>query len=288
MSNEDLVQAIQSGETPQIFALWEQLEAFVKQQAKKRLKFAGNTRGVEFEDLYNSGYIALVAAVKTYDRTTGAAFITWFGYYLRNAFNKVLYNGRKDFDSLDPLLKSVSLDTPLGEDDDGATLADLQQDKNAAHALQSVDDAIFTEQLHKALDEALATLQDEQRRVIQKHYYAGKSYTQIANDERLTVGAVCSLENKGLGKLRRSSAIVPLRDYIEQITPYYLHVGAATFNRTHTSSVEQLAMFRESEEQKRLCPPSVDRIAEALSTDAPTSKNQRAKKTEYIAVKYDT
>ena len=69
MSNEELVAEIQAGATERRGELWEQIDGLVKQQANKvvsALDRKGNPCGVEFEDLYQTGYIALTEAVKTY------------------------------------------------------------------------------------------------------------------------------------------------------------------------------------------------------------------------------
>lgn len=87
ITNEELVIAIQAGEN-RMGELWEQVERLVKWKAKRimtALELKGSPCGVEFDDLYQSGYPALVEAVETYDPAAGA-FSTWFMYYLQKAF----------------------------------------------------------------------------------------------------------------------------------------------------------------------------------------------------------
>lgn len=67
MTNEELVALIQSGERDKLPELWEQVERFVALQANKRHLLFNGLGGVEVEDLYQSGYIALVCAADTYD-----------------------------------------------------------------------------------------------------------------------------------------------------------------------------------------------------------------------------
>ncbi len=67
MTNEELVERVQAGERDTLSVLWTQVERFVAMQARRRLILSGGLGGVEFGDLYDSGYIALVAAVDTYD-----------------------------------------------------------------------------------------------------------------------------------------------------------------------------------------------------------------------------
>ena len=66
MTNEELAVMIQNGRTEAILPLWEQVERFVAKQANK-WEQAWTTRRVEFEDLYQSGFIAMMKAAQTYD-----------------------------------------------------------------------------------------------------------------------------------------------------------------------------------------------------------------------------
>lgn len=86
MSNEELVALIQAGERDRLSELWEQVERFVALQARQRILFSGGLGGVEVDDLYQSGYIALVAAVDSYDPATGRSFIGWLSLALKTAF----------------------------------------------------------------------------------------------------------------------------------------------------------------------------------------------------------
>lgn len=75
MTNEELVERVQAGERDTLPVLWAQVERFVASQARRRLILSGGLGGVEFGDLYDSGYIALVAAADTYDPAAGCSFI---------------------------------------------------------------------------------------------------------------------------------------------------------------------------------------------------------------------
>ena len=95
MSSEELVVKIQAGAVELMGQLWEQVERLVKWKAKRIMTVLEGCpgRGVEFEDLYQSGYLAMVAAVNTYDPAAGGAFSTWLMYHLKTAFAEA--TGRK-------------------------------------------------------------------------------------------------------------------------------------------------------------------------------------------------
>ena len=72
MSNEELAIAIRQGGQGRTLELWEQVNGLVKRKAMQimtALQLSGNPRGVEFDDLYQTGYLAMVAAVETSARS---------------------------------------------------------------------------------------------------------------------------------------------------------------------------------------------------------------------------
>lgn len=160
MSNEELAIAIQQGEEGRTLELWEQVNGLVKRKAMQimtALQLSGNPRGVEFDDLYQTGYLAMVAAVETYSPERGA-FSTWFMFHLKTAFAEATgyrtKNGR-----CEPLNTAASLDRPVQPDEpDGGTLGELVPDSRAADAIENVEESVYHEQLHKAIDGAISEL----------------------------------------------------------------------------------------------------------------------------------
>lgn len=92
MTNEELVALIQAGERDRLPELWDQVERFVASRANRLLIAMGPDKaalaGVEFGDLYNSGYFALVDAAERYDPAAGAKFITFFSMRLKSYFSE--------------------------------------------------------------------------------------------------------------------------------------------------------------------------------------------------------
>lgn len=183
MSNEELVVLIQGGERDKLPELWAQVERFVAQQARRLVLSAGLV-GVEFVDLYNAGYLALVAAVDSFDPGTGRSFISWLTLALKTAFAEAGgYRSRKQ--SLDPLHRAGSLDVPVGEDEDSATLGELQEDPSAAQALEDAEERMQQERLHAALRAAIATLPPNLQAVIWRHYFCGEVVDSNAHSKAL-------------------------------------------------------------------------------------------------------
>lgn len=241
MTNEELVQQIRAGARNLLPELWEQVERFVAVQANKRLLLSGGLGGVEFEDLYNSGYIAMVIAADSFDPDAGCSFIGWLALTLKTAFAEAGgYRSRKQ--ARDPLHRADSLDAPLSDDPDSGTLAGLLPDPTAESAFEDTESQIFREQLRAALDRALAALPEQQRDALQRKYYGGQTLNQTAAAAGVYPETVRQWQRKGLQALHRRRE---LRRFVEERTPYYLRVGVGEFQRTGESAVERLVFRRE-------------------------------------------
>ena len=148
-TNEELVALIQAGDREKLGSLWSQTERFVHLQAHRRFLLSDGFGGVEVEDLYQSGYFALVAAADTYDPAAGRSFISWLALALKTAFAEASgYRSRRQ--ARDPLHRAGSMDAPVSEDGDAA-VGDLIADPAAADAFQDAERRVYLEQLHDAL-----------------------------------------------------------------------------------------------------------------------------------------
>lgn len=178
MTNEELVALIQAGERDRLPELWDRVERFVASRANRLLIAMGDraaVHGLEYGDLYNSGYFALVDAVERYDPEAGAKFITFFAMRLKSYFSDTtgfrLARQRKD-----PLNSSKSLDARLKEgDEDRGAFGDFIPDPKAAQALQDVEDGIQRDYTRQAVRQALEQLPTEERLAIKAYYYEGQT-----------------------------------------------------------------------------------------------------------------
>lgn len=237
MDNEELVAQIQAGEHDRMAELWEQVEKFVRWRADHWPTSAV----VDHEDLYQAGYLALVRAVETYDPERGAKFITHFTNHLKTAFTEA-HNQRSKKQLLDPIHHADSLSRPLN--DEGVELLDTIADP---HGLQEVEERIWHEELSCAIKKAIEALPEAESDTIRRRYYHGQTMDQVAWETGKTAYEVQKNERRGLAALRKPSA--GLLAFIEERTPYYLHVGYSRFNTTHTSAVEELVFLRDKMER---------------------------------------
>ena len=185
-------------------------------------KKLADEHGVTADDLEQEGFFAVEYAAKTY-RPEAGSFSTWLGQAVQRQINQALTgnhrrnvtgaDGKQHTVSADPLNHCTSLDTPLDEDDSGAsTLGELQPDPAAAKAMQAAEDAIFQEQLHAALEEALHKLTEREQAVIRGRYYAGRTVRQICEEQGLTIGEANTAKTSAFSKLRRNPLLLRWRE----------------------------------------------------------------------------
>lgn len=242
MSNEELAARIQAGETNLMEDLWEQVAGLVKWAARRIMPALGNRGGVELDDLIQSGYLALVAAVASYAPDNGS-FSSWLMYYLKTAFAQAS-GYRTEKQRNDPLRFAVSLEAPLG-DEDGNTVGDLQADPTSAAPFEAVEERVFREQLRQVLDSVLDQLPPQQAQTIRGRYFDGSTLDELAADMGKSLERIRQLEANGLDRLREPQLRKQLEDFLEIRTPYFLHVGPTAFHRTGESSVEKIVFLRE-------------------------------------------
>lgn len=165
-----------------IMMLWEAVRRFAVKQAFQWLYTAADRAGVTMDDLEQTAFLALLAALPGYDEQKGA-FLTWYNYYLKNAY-KLLCGLRTERDKQDPINTSISLDEPVvGSDDETLTIGSLIEDPQAARPFE-------TSGLSDAIQAALATLPEDERAAI-----IGKFWYEIPQDKRIFDRAIRHLRH---------------------------------------------------------------------------------------------
>ena len=212
MTNEQLVVRIQAGETELLPELWGQVERFVSMRAALRVRALGGSGGVTVEDLLQSGYLAMLSAVEGFDQEGGMSFVGWLNLSLKTAFAEAV-GCRSRRQALDPIHRAGSLDAPLGDDEDGADVGDLQGDPRAEAEFEAVEAGIWLEQLHAALDRAMRLLPKDERAVLTVRFYQGKTVQETGRALSMGRDAAYRMERRALWALRRSPAFAELRQF---------------------------------------------------------------------------
>ena len=248
MTNEEIVARIQAGEGELVGKLWEQVEWFVSWKARRVINAIDRKGGVVFDDLYNSGFLAMVAAIDTYDPESGA-FTTWLMFYLKKEFAEATgIRTRKSRN--DPLRNAMSLSSPVGDDDDSGELIDIIPDPAGAKEIEATENRIWYEQLRQVVAEALEEIPTEQSEVIRHRYIEGKTLATIGKEIGITAEDVRKLEGKGLRALRQHRISRNLRPFYD--FDYYAGAGLQTFRRTGTSIQERYLLREEAGEERRM------------------------------------
>lgn len=213
MSNEELAVLIQTGKRERLGELWAGVERFVWQQANRRAYALDGYGGVTAEDLYQSGYFALLAAVDTYDPTAGMTFIGWLALYLKTAFAETAgYRTQKRW--ADPLQQARSLDAPLSNDTEDISLADSIPDSAADAALDAVIEQDRRQRLLAALEAAIAALPEMERYVLRARCYQGRTLEDVAAERSISRERVRQIEAGALRILRHPMNNRELRKHL--------------------------------------------------------------------------
>lgn len=215
MSNEELVVRIQAGAVELMGQLWEQVEGLVKWKSKRIMTVLEGCpgRGVEFEDLYQSGYLAMVAAVDTYDPAAGGAFSTWLMYHLQHAFAEAAgYHTKKS--RQEPLNNCISFDTPLTDDVDSDDLMDVIADPGGQEEMLSVEENLYQKQLHDSLEAVLASISPQYSEILRQRYYQGLPLAEVGENLGTSYERARQIEIRAIRELRRPR-------YADRLLPFY-------------------------------------------------------------------
>ena len=200
LSNEELATLIQDGDNARILELWQQCNAFIWKQARREIYRLEGRRGVDVNDLAQSGFLAMLDAAKSFDANAGFAFMTWLGFKIKTAFQEAT-GCRTERQRREPIDCAVSLETPLTDEENGDVLGDVIPDQAAELAFDEVSEADMVCRLHDALENALSTLPQEQADALRTKYY----------EERPADARACQ---KGLRALRHPNISKELKDFL--------------------------------------------------------------------------
>lgn len=255
---DELAMQIQQGRKDLLPDLWEEVCRFTDMFAKKYYAIISAGRpapgGVTVDDLKQCAFLAVVDAISTYDPKR-AGFITHLVWFLRKHFRAAI--GRSERQLRDPLNGSLSLDIPARDDDpDGEKWLDGIPDP--CDCIADTEDSIYREQLRKALEAALQVIPTAEAECLRAEYFEGHTQAEIAARMGVSQSRANQLRNGGLRHIRTSSAGAKLERWLDSESPFYKQVGVDRFNRTHTSAVEAVMLWREkrrAELGKGLCSP---------------------------------
>lgn len=243
MTNEQLAGKIKAGEKDYALQLWQQTERFIGRQAGKYMRGLATYRGIDEEDLKQSGFLALMDAAEHYDPEGGASFVHFLSFYLHSYFAQTA-GLRTDCTTQDPVNSPISLDRPATPDSD-ETLGDLQGTDD--HELDDAESRIYNDQLRAELEAALEQLRPSEARAIRDRYFLDKTLQEAAEAAGVTPEMIRQRERHALRVLNQKARAKKNRllAFIELSTNFYTRTN---FQNSQLSPVEKLAIYREQME----------------------------------------
>lgn len=243
MTNEEYALKIQQGNTDLYNELWENIKGLILVYANKFIithneKCIAN--GVTYEDLTQSGFIALTNAVKDYNPNKDYLLSSYLTFHLKTVYNELL--GRRT-SKRDVLEICTTLNIPAGDENDTELINTVADDTNPYEALE---ERIFQSELSDALHRSIDTLPDNLKAVINARYFDKLTYAQIEKRQGLTIGGIRHLECKALKKLKCGENGKCLKSFADEIMARaFRSSGLKAFKNMQASSVELTAEYLE-------------------------------------------
>ena len=194
----------QQGDGSALLELWGSVRGYCRRHAQR---WSG--RGADREDLTQATFLALYEAVRRFDPARGT-FIAVFAFALRGAFRTAVYGGRSKRQQLDPIHAALSLDAPLGDDEDGGELADFIEDEKAAAAFEQVENKGVAEAVRNALE----ALTEAERRVLYLLYWDNLTQAEAAQELDMTEKSLKCIEASALRHLRHPTISKTLSSFL--------------------------------------------------------------------------
>ena len=175
-------------------------------------KALADAHGLTADDFEQEGYFAVQYAAQTFNPEAGS-FSTWLWQAMQRQIARALTNGhRRNITgtdgkihtiSSDPLNHCTSLDAPADMDGESdTTFGELLPDQTAAREMQGVEDRLYHEQMHDAVESALQKLVPEEADVIRQRFYLDKTRQETASAVGKDLSTVRAIEGRALRNLR--------------------------------------------------------------------------------------
>ena len=178
MTNEELAAQAKAGDKDALAQLWEQNRGLLSNLFRGLANKAGDrmaAMGVTAEDIEQSFFLAVALAVRLYEPERGVLFASFLSYPVKQVFFE-LVGWRTEQQRRDPLGQSISLDEPISHDDGSETTrSELVPDPAAERQFEDIEEHMYTEQLHIALEDCISTLDERQAAVIRARYFEDRN-----------------------------------------------------------------------------------------------------------------
>ncbi|KKM64481.1 hypothetical protein LCGC14_1500980 [marine sediment metagenome] len=154
------------------------------------------TTMIDYDDLYQEGVLGLIQAAEHFDPSRGAKFSSFAVFRIRGSIIDAIRRdlGKEGSHRARRRAEQLSLDVPIGDEEGSATFVDLLP--AADDVEKQVVDELFVRQL--LAEPRLTELQRSTLARVQD----GKTYKEIAEEDRVTPGAIGNRMKQVRDKLR--------------------------------------------------------------------------------------
>lgn len=176
---EHALELAKKGDSAAFNSIAEEYEGMIVAKAS-----LAHTKGVDFDDLLQEGYMALFNAVKTYSPLAGASFRTYAAVCIGNRIASV---ARDHGSSKNRALHDYSV---------------LEDDEMAADSNYEPEFAVFARDRMNMVYENISNLLSETENCVLMRYLSDESYSTIAEELNMTEKAVDNALQRARRKLR--------------------------------------------------------------------------------------
>lgn len=252
MTNEQLAEEIQRGNKDLLPLLWENTRKILYKLCGKYWRFYSETltlHGHSFDDLRQESYSALIFAVRQFKSEREYKFTTYLNYALKHVIRSLLRN-KADVLNL-PGTQSLEQKLIEGDDESAVLVGDTIADERAAEAFEKIERL----DEYKVLYEAVDSLPDDQREIIQERYFKGLTYRRISELHGVAVSRVQQLHSLAIERLRKGKEGEKLRKVYGENGERFpkprtsggnysiRHKGVRAFKSSGTSVVEDYVLW---------------------------------------------
>lgn len=247
------VAEIKAGRSDLFPQLWESLEKLCAWYCRRLFRQFPQSFLLEYEDLFNCGFIALHDAVSHFDPDKDGKFSFFYLFYLTGAIYRKnrLPQGRRSSvgeRKQDPAIckSTISIDAPIDTDDENPkSLHDLLQDEDAgSQSIAGAIERIYLEQLRAALNTLIRDLPKAEQHMIRRLYFDNADRKTVAREIGVGIYEARKIEDRAMRTLYREGRAVGLEQFIDENVNYYRGNGYHRFRETQESSVERLVEKR--------------------------------------------
>ncbi|ABZ82677.1 hypothetical protein HM1_0052 [Heliomicrobium modesticaldum Ice1] len=208
MTNEELAIMAAQGDTESLHKLYFAVAPLIYKITSRYFKYCEtNRKGVRPEDLTQCGYFAYLSALKQYSPERELKFTSYLDFCVaRECWRELGISFQTGGKVLNREVETISLETPISDDEEGLTLEDIISDPDAdTYSFCELND------MRLIVRREIERLSPREQCVIYGIFYNNKTIEGLAQEFGCELGTVLSVRDTAFNSLRRSKGIRELR-----------------------------------------------------------------------------